>query len=96
MMISYYYFFSQTLDADREGLIKMKKALKSIHQSGSVNVESELALSRALERLGNGALSQEPELGAAFLKFSVVTKELSNLKKTLVRKKKPKRLNFFF
>ncbi|CAG7828271.1 unnamed protein product [Allacma fusca] len=75
----------ESLDTDREGLIKMKKSLKSIHQSGSVNVESELALSRALERLGNGALSQEPDLGAAFLKFAVVTKELSNLKKTLMQ-----------
>ena len=65
--------------------MKMKKSLKSIHQSGNVNVESELTLSRVLERLGNGALSQEPDLGAAFLKFAVVTKELSNLKKTLVK-----------
>jgi Arf-GAP/SH3 domain/ANK repeat/PH domain-containing protein len=62
----------------------MKKSLKSIHQSGNSYVESELALSRALEKLGTGALNQEPELGAAFLKFAVVTKEQSNLQKTLV------------
>jgi len=64
----------------------MKKALKQIHQSGLSNMESELLLSRALERVGGSSLSQEPELAAAFLKFAVVTKELSNLKKTLVRK----------
>lgn len=75
----------QTLDSDREGLIKMKKALKQIHQNGTNHVESEVLLSRALERLGNGSLSQEPELAAAFLKFAVVTKELSNLQRTLVR-----------
>lgn len=43
-------------------------------------------LSRALERLGGNALSKdsEPDIGAAFLKFAVVTKELSALMKTLV------------
>lgn len=77
----------QCLEADREGLIKMKKALKQIHQSGTTNMESELLFSRTLERVGSASLSQEPELAAAFLKFAVVTKELSNLKKTLVIKK---------
>lgn len=43
-------------------------------------------LSRALERLGENALSKysEPDIGAAFFKFAVVTKELSALMKTLV------------
>lgn len=45
-------------------------------------------LGRALERLGDAALKeQEPDIGAAFLKFAVVTKELSALMKTLVRAK---------
>jgi len=40
---------------------------------------------RALERLGGKVIEQdEPDIGAAFLKFSVVTKELSALMKTLV------------
>lgn len=40
---------------------------------------------RALERLGDKVLDQdEPDIGAAFIKFSVVTKELSALMKTLV------------
>lgn len=41
---------------------------------------------RVLERLGGNALSkdQEPDIGAAFLKFAVVHKELSALMKTLV------------
>ena len=62
----------------------MKKALKQIHQSGTANKESELQISRSLENVGGSSLQQEPELAAAFLKFAVVTKELSNLKKTLV------------
>lgn len=46
-----------------------------------------MCLVRALERLGSVALSkEEPDIGAAFLKFSVVTKELSALMKTLVSK----------
>jgi len=49
-------------------------------------------LGRALERLGDAALKeQEPDIGAAFLKFAVVTKELSALMKTLVRAKFYKR-----
>lgn len=45
-----------------------------------------MCLVRALERLGSIALPQEePDIGAAFLKFSVVTKELSALMKTLMQ-----------
>lgn len=51
----------------------------------SAHTENEMCLVRALERLGTVALSkEEPDIGAAFLKFSVVTKELSALMKTLV------------
>jgi len=52
------------------------------------HVDNEMYLGRALERLGDAALKeQEPDIGAAFLKFAVVTKELSALMKTLVRSK---------
>uniref|UniRef100_A0A182UHU0 ArfGAP with SH3 domain, ANK repeat and PH domain-containing protein n=1 Tax=Anopheles melas TaxID=34690 RepID=A0A182UHU0_9DIPT len=75
----------ETLDFDREGLTKLKKAVKAIHNSGNTHVDNEMCLVRALERLGSVALSkEEPDIGAAFLKFSVVTKELSALMKTLV------------
>lgn len=48
-------------------------------------MDNEVYLGRALERLGDAALKeQEPDIGAAFLKFAVVTKELSALMKTLV------------
>lgn len=52
----------------------------------TAHVDNEMYLSRSLERLGGNALSkdQEPDIGAAFLKFAVVTKELSALMKTLV------------
>lgn len=49
------------------------------------HVDNEVYLGRALEKLGDAALrEQEPDIGAAFLKFAVVTKELSALMKTLV------------
>jgi len=52
----------------------------------SAHVDNEMYLSRALERLGGSAMNkdQEPDIGAAFFKFAVVTKELSALMKTLV------------
>ncbi|XP_054266404.1 arfGAP with SH3 domain, ANK repeat and PH domain-containing protein-like isoform X2 [Macrosteles quadrilineatus] len=77
----------ETLDLDRECLIKMKKAVKAIHYSGNLHVDNEMYLARVLERLGGNALSkdQEPDIGAAFLKFAVVHKELSALMKTLMQ-----------
>ncbi|CAL7943739.1 unnamed protein product [Xylocopa violacea] len=76
----------ETLDFDRDGLTKLKKAIKAIHNSGNAHVDNEVYLGRALERLGNAALKeQEPDIGAAFLKFAVVTKELSALMKTLMQ-----------
>ena len=51
----------------------------------TAHVDNEMCLVRSLERLGSAALSkEEPDIGAAFLKFSVVSKELSALMKTLV------------
>jgi len=52
----------------------------------AAHVDNEMYLSRSLERLGGNAFSkdQEPDIEAAFLKFAVVTKELSALMKTLV------------
>ncbi|XP_024083772.1 arfGAP with SH3 domain, ANK repeat and PH domain-containing protein isoform X1 [Cimex lectularius] len=77
----------ETLDFDRDGLSKMRKAIKSIHNSGNSHVDNEMYFARILERLGGNALSkdQEPDIAAAFLKFAVVTKELSALMKTLMQ-----------
>ncbi|XP_063929317.1 arfGAP with SH3 domain, ANK repeat and PH domain-containing protein isoform X2 [Zophobas morio] len=73
----------ETLDYDRDGLTKMKKAIKAIHTSGNTHVENEMYLSKALEKLGNK--DHEDVIGEAFEKFSVVTNQLSLLKKTLMQ-----------
>ncbi|XKL68849.1 hypothetical protein PGB90_006618 [Kerria lacca] len=77
----------ETLEYDRDGLSKMRKAIKAIHNSGNSHTDNEMYFSRILERLGDNSINRdhEPEIGAAFVKFAVVTKELSALMKTLMQ-----------
>jgi Arf-GAP/SH3 domain/ANK repeat/PH domain-containing protein len=52
------------------------------------HVSLDMELSKVLDKMGDTAISREEEeddIGAAFQKFAVVTKELSNLMKNLVR-----------
>lgn len=51
-----------------------------------VHVDNEMFLARALEKIGTNAnpKDRDDDIGAAFVKFSVVTKELSALMKTLM------------
>ncbi|CAG2120742.1 unnamed protein product, partial [Medioppia subpectinata] len=73
----------ESLDFDRDGLTKMKKAVKAIYNGANAHIDNEVYLSKALERLGANAMTkdQEPDIGSAFIKFSIVTKELSALLK---------------
>lgn len=50
-----------------------------------MHVENELYLVKALDKIGNVLKDEEADIGAAFIKFSVVTKELSALMKTLMQ-----------
>ncbi|XP_072029942.1 arf-GAP with SH3 domain, ANK repeat and PH domain-containing protein 2-like isoform X2 [Amphiura filiformis] len=76
----------ETLDTDRSGLSKMRKSIKSIYSTGNTYVGNLLSFAENLEKLGSNSLTRaEPDLGAAFLKFSVVTKELAALLKNLVQ-----------
>ena len=70
-------------------LWKKKSSTSKIFFSDHVTVEMDF--SKALNRLGETAIMREDiqdygsdDIGAAFQKFSVVTKELSNLMKNLV------------
>ncbi|XP_068604791.1 arf-GAP with SH3 domain, ANK repeat and PH domain-containing protein 1a [Brachionichthys hirsutus] len=71
----------EALDQDRSALQKVKKSVKSICSSGQEHAGNQESFSQALERLGGNNF----ELGAAFVKFSCLVKELAALLKNLLQ-----------
>uniref|UniRef100_H2Y6R4 Uncharacterized protein n=1 Tax=Ciona savignyi TaxID=51511 RepID=H2Y6R4_CIOSA len=80
----------ESLDADRSALKKMKNGTKAMYNSGlgKRHLVTRQASLRTWEKLGSGAMynskEPEPDIGSAFLKLAVFTKELSSLFKNLV------------
>ncbi|XP_068998371.1 arf-GAP with SH3 domain, ANK repeat and PH domain-containing protein 1a [Embiotoca jacksoni] len=71
----------EALDQDRSSLQKVKKSVKSIYNSGQEHAGNQENFSQALEKLGGSS----SELGAAFVKFSCLVKELAALLKNLLQ-----------
>uniref|UniRef100_A0A3B4TT38 ArfGAP with SH3 domain, ankyrin repeat and PH domain 1a n=1 Tax=Seriola dumerili TaxID=41447 RepID=A0A3B4TT38_SERDU len=71
----------EVLDQDRSALQKVKKSVKSIYSSGQEHAGNQENFSQGLERLGGNSC----ELGAAFVKFSCLVKELAALLNNLLQ-----------
>ncbi|XP_054617537.1 arf-GAP with SH3 domain, ANK repeat and PH domain-containing protein 2b isoform X2 [Dunckerocampus dactyliophorus] len=76
----------EVLDVERSVLSKLKKAVKAVHTSGLTHVEHEEQYVHAMEKLGDNCVcNDDAEVGSAFLKFAVFTKELVALFKNLIQ-----------
>lgn len=76
----------EVLDLDRTVLSKIKKSVKAMSTSALTHVENEESYVQSLEKFGDNCVCREDaEVGSAFLKFAVFTKELSALFKNLMQ-----------
>ncbi|XP_035798269.2 arf-GAP with SH3 domain, ANK repeat and PH domain-containing protein 2b [Amphiprion ocellaris] len=76
----------EALDVDRSVLYKIKKSVKAINTSGLAHVDNEEQYIQSMEKFGDHCVCREDaEVGSAFLKFAVFTKELTALFKNLLQ-----------
>ncbi|CAK6977120.1 arf-GAP with SH3 domain%2C ANK repeat and PH domain-containing protein 2b, partial [Scomber scombrus] len=76
----------EALDLDRSVLHKIKKSVKSINTSGLAHVEHEDQYIQSMEKFGDNCVGRDDaDVGTAFIKFAVFTRELAALFKNLLQ-----------
>ncbi|XP_053193440.1 arf-GAP with SH3 domain, ANK repeat and PH domain-containing protein 2b [Scomber japonicus] len=76
----------EALDLDRSVLHKIKKSVKSINTSGLAHVDHEDQYIQSMEKFGDNCVGRDDaDVGTAFIKFAVFTRELAALFKNLLQ-----------
>ncbi|XP_030578150.1 arf-GAP with SH3 domain, ANK repeat and PH domain-containing protein 2b [Archocentrus centrarchus] len=79
----------EALDLDRSVLHKIKKSVKAINSSGLAHVENEEQYVQSMQKFGENYLTRgdkdDGDIGSAFTKFVVFTRELSALFKNMLQ-----------
>uniref|UniRef100_A0A3Q2VKE2 ArfGAP with SH3 domain, ankyrin repeat and PH domain 2b n=1 Tax=Haplochromis burtoni TaxID=8153 RepID=A0A3Q2VKE2_HAPBU len=79
----------EALDLDRSVLYKIKKSVKAINSSGLAHVENEEQYVQSMHKFGENYLTRgdrdDGDVGSAFIKFVVFTRELTALFKNLLQ-----------
>jgi Arf-GAP/SH3 domain/ANK repeat/PH domain-containing protein len=71
----------ELLEGDRLNVKRCSRVLKDLQRAGESHLSADAQFADNLERIGSSALLTEPRVGTAFLKFSVIIKELSSVTK---------------
>ena len=87
-----FHFSLQVISSDRDGLSKLKTSIKEMNKAGSSHTTTSFEFSKSLNRISETTYArdvygsvEDDDIGVAFQKFAIVTRQLSELMKDLVR-----------
>ena len=86
--LNLFVFLFQTISSERDGLVKFKTSIKEMNKAGNSHTSATQEFSKSLNRISESTFGNEEEddIGVAFQKFAIVTRQLSELMKDLVSK----------